>query len=237
MPCIFKRLFFVTGAIFLVMFLFACNADRKKQEPIPVSADGGWKSLFDGETLKGWSGANGAEIGSQWQVVNGDLVLTAGGGGDIITVDKYKNFELSLEWKISKAGNSGIFYRVVSDGDPVWMSGVEYQVLDNRNYPGLSNDSHKAGGVFDMYIPLVDSSQPVGEFNKARIIVNNGHVEHWLNDRKVVEYQWLSDDWKQRLAKSKFRDWKNFGRFEVGHIALQDHGNVVSYRNIKIKKL
>lgn len=231
MSIFIKRVIGALSIGLLFGLLFGCGAIVKE----PDEAE--WISLFDGKTMKGWIGANQSDIGSQWQVLDGNMVLTEEGGGDITTVEKFSNFELSLEWKISEKGNSGIMYRVINDGDPVWMSGVEYQILDNNDYPGLTKESHKAGAVFDMYAPVIDAVKPVGEFNKTRIIVDHNHVEHWLNGQKVVEYEWKSDDWNQRLNNSKFKDWKNFGKNKSGYIALQDHGNLVTFRNIKIKKL
>lgn len=225
------------SAVLLLSITSACHSGDAVKATEEVSHDEGWVSLFDGKTFTGWSGANGGEIGQQWQAIDGEMVLTEGGGGDIVTQEKFTNFELSLEWKISPKGNSGIFYRVLNDGDIVYMSGVEYQVLDNDAYPDLSSDSHKSGGVFDMYAPINGEPKPVGEFNSARIVVDKGHVEHWLNGVKVVEYEWQSEDWDKHLNASKFKDWKNFGKAETGHIALQDHGDQVTYRNIKIRKL
>ena len=170
-------------------------------------------------------------------MIDDELVLSASGGGDIVSIEQFTNFELSLEWKITPQGNSGIFYRVVKNGEPVWRSGVEYQILDDSGCSDLCPNSHKAGGVFDMYAPEVNVLKQVNDFNHTRIIVNRGHVEHWLNGHKVVEYEWKSDDWYQRLSDSKFKTWNNFGNIETGHIALQDHGDVVTYRNIKIRKL
>ena len=196
----------------------------------------GWVSLFDGETLAGWRGANGKPIGEQWQALGGILTLTGEGGGDIITDGRYENFELSLEWRVTPKGNSGIMYRVVDNEDAVWLSGLEYQVLDNAS-PDREQDSHTAASLYALYAPPEDFTLPVGEFNHARIIVDGDHIEHWLNGHKAVECTLWSEDFNRRLNASKFKDWKTFGREPKGHIALQDHGDVVSYRNIKIREL
>ncbi|SHG22642.1 protein of unknown function [Microbulbifer donghaiensis] len=196
-----------------------------------------WRPLFDGETLNGWTGVNGSRIGDAWQVVDGNLVLTAGGAGDLVSAEKFADFELQLEWKISERGNSGIIYRVADEDAPVWMSGMEYQVLDNAAYPELEKPSHSAGALFDLYAPSEEAVRPTGEFNSTKIRVEDGRVEHWLNGRMIVSYQLWSEDWRARLADSKFSDYQQFARTERGHIALQDHGDKVWYRNIKIREL
>ena len=198
-----------------------------------------WRPLFDGLSLNGWTSSNGSPIGEQWQVVNGELVLTSAGGGDIITEDIFGDFELSLEWKITNQGNSGIFYRVAPDHQPVWMTGIEYQVLDNDSYPmqGADKENHTAGSVYGLYAPIFNASKPAMEFNHARIIVKNNQVEHWLNGKKIVAYKLGSDDWNHRVRSSKFLNFTGFGLAQRGHIALQDHGKKVWYRNIKIKEL
>ncbi|WP_444886144.1 3-keto-disaccharide hydrolase [Microbulbifer sp. JMSA008] len=223
-------------AIAAAVMLGAAGCER-----VPVSStqqvDGEWRYLFDGETLQGWTGTNGSQIGEAWQVVNGNLVLTAGGAGDLVTAEQFEDFELQLEWKISEGGNSGIIYRVADGDAPVWMSGMEYQVLDNAAFPNLEKPSHSAGSVFDMYAPSEESVKPAGQFNQTRIRVENGKVEHWLNGNKIVSYELWSEDWGKRLAGSKFSNYPDFARSESGYIALQDHGDKVWYRNIKIREL
>ncbi|MCO1334985.1 DUF1080 domain-containing protein [Microbulbifer sp. OS29] len=202
-----------------------------------VQAEHQWRYLFDGETLQGWTGANGSQVGEAWQVIDDNLVLTTGGAGDIVTTDQFADFELELEWKISVGGNSGIIYRIADSDAPVWMSGMEYQVLDNTAFSNLEKLSHSAGSVFDMYAPSEDKVKPAGEFNKTRIRVEDGRVEHWLNGSLVVSYELWSADWDARLASSKFSAYSDFARSENGFIALQDHGDKVWYRNIRIREL
>lgn len=201
------------------------------------SHDSAWEALFDGKTLTGWTGNNGSKVGDAWQVIDGNLVLTAGGAGDLLTAETFADFELQIEWKISKKGNSGILYRVAEGDEPVWASGMEYQVLDNIGYPELKNSDETAGSVFDIYAPTFEAVKPTGEFNKTRIRVENDQVEHWLNGEKVVSYNLKSSDWKARIANSKFSNYKQFGQIQRGHIALQDHGDKVWYKNIKIIEL
>ncbi|MCH9691913.1 MAG: DUF1080 domain-containing protein [Gammaproteobacteria bacterium] len=204
---------------------------------IPQQQEGRWRSLFDGKTLTGWKGANGEKVGDAWQVIDGSLVLTAGGGGDILTQETFTDFELQLEWKISEKGNSGILYRVADDDQPVWASGIEYQILDNTGYPILKGTNEIAGSVFALYAPATEVDKPTGSYNKTRILLKDAQVEHWLNGHKIVSYNLKSDDWKQRVSNSKFSMYKKFGQLQSGHIALQDHGNRVWYKNIKIIEL
>jgi cytochrome c len=160
-------------------------------------------------------------------------------GGDIVTADEYENFELNLEWKISPCGNSGIIYNVVesSEHEFTYQTGPEMQVLDDACHPDSRFTSHKAGDLYDMIESNYSTVRPSGQWNKVRLIKNKGHVEHWLNGRKVVEFDMYTDKWNDMISKSKFKDMKGFGLAPKGKIALQDHGNVVWYRNIKIKVL
>ncbi len=160
-------------------------------------------------------------------------------GGDILTNDEFENFELNLEWKISPCGNSGIIYNVVeAEGyDYVWNSGPEMQVLDNVCHPDSRYVSHKAGDLYDLIESKYPVAKPAGEWNKVRIIKNQGKVEHWMNGVKIVEYDMNSPEWPELIAKSKFKDMKGFGLAPKGKISLQDHGDKVWYRNIKIKTL
>jgi len=209
----------------------------------------GWKLLFDGKTTTGWHNYNKTTIGTGWKVSDNAIMLDAvknpdgswqaKDGGDIVTQDEYENFELNLEWKISPCGNSGIIYNVVEskDHDYVWQTGPEMQVLDNTCHPDARFVTHKAGDLYDFIECKYVTVKPAGEWNKVRIIKNNGHVEHWLNGVKVVEYEMDKDKWPEMISKSKFKDMKGFGLAPKGKIALQDHGNTVWYKNIKIKTL
>jgi len=215
----------------------------------PAEKADGWKLLFDGKSLAGWRNFRQDTIGSSWIIDEGAIHLNAkkspdGGwqaasGGDIITRDQYENFELQLEWKIGACGNSGIIYNVVESDkyDFVWQTGPEMQVLDNTCHPDAKIPKHRAGDLYDMISCNHETVKPAGEWNKVRLVIKDGHVEHWLNDSKVVEFQMFDDHWAEMIANSKFKDMPDFGKAKKGYIALQDHGNQVWYRNIKIKQL
>jgi len=209
----------------------------------------GWKLLFDGETTKGWRNFKKETIGTSWVVKDGAILLDSkqkadGGwqakdGGDIITEGQYENYELNLEWKIANCGNSGIIFNVVEgeDNDYVWQTGPEMQVLDNACHPDAQIETHRAGDLYDMIACKYETVKAAGEWNQVRLIINNGKVEHWLNGKKLVEYEMFTDEWTKMIANSKFKDMPDFGKARKGHISLQDHSDRVYYRNIKLKEL
>jgi 3-keto-disaccharide hydrolase len=196
----------------------------------------GWQLLFDGKTTAGWRGFKQKGVPKGWVVEDGSLVRRAG-GADLITLRSYRNFELALEWKISSGGNSGIMYRVTEDGEATYETGPEMQVLDDAKHPDGASRLTSAGACFGLYPAPAGVVHPAGEWNAVRIVVNGNQVEHWLNDVKVVEYELLSPDWESRVAASKFSQWKGYGRAPGGHIALQDHGDDVAYRSIRLREL
>ncbi len=204
----------------------------------------GWELLFDGQTTKGWRGfgqtemPRGADGTPGWDVIDGCLVRV-GPGGDIITENIYENFELQIEWRVSAAGNSGIFYGVSAEPPNrwVWDTGPEMQVLDNAEHADGRSPLTSAGANYALYPPARDTTRPVGLFNQARIVVRGDQVEHWLNGEKILAYEWGGADWKQRVAGSKFKSMPRYGSVRDGHIALQDHGDRVWYRNLKIRRL
>ncbi|MEM1121193.1 MAG: DUF1080 domain-containing protein, partial [Bacteroidota bacterium] len=209
----------------------------------------GWQLLFDGETTKGWRNFKKEGIGSSWKVKDGALMLDSqqkdnGGwqaqdGGDIITDKAYENYELRLEWKINNCGNSGIIYNVVEADkyNYVWQTGPEMQILDNTCHPDARIETHRAGDLYDMIACKYETVKPAGEWNRVRLIINNGQVEHWLNGKKLVEFEMFTEEWAKMIADSKFKDMPDFGLARKGHIALQDHGDKVYFRSIKIKEL
>jgi hypothetical protein len=195
----------------------------------------GWRSLFDGKTTGGWRGYRQKTMPAGWKV--GDGALTRSGeGGDIVTIDQFGDFELTLEWKVAPGGNSGVFFRVTEDADVMWHVAPEVQVIDNA-YKGGLKPEQTAGANYDLHAPSRDATRPPGSWNDLRIVVKGNHVEHWLNGVKVVEYELGSEDWQRRVRASKFRDYPSYGRAVRGHIGLQDHGDNVAYRNIRIREL
>lgn len=196
----------------------------------------GWRLLYDGRSTDGWRGFRQQSIPAGWQSVDGALTR-ASGGGDVITVDQFASFELSLEWQIAPGGNSGIMFRVSESADATFQTGPEMQVLDNAGHPDGANPLTSAGACYGLYAPSASVARGAGAWNEVRLIVNGAHVEHWLNGVKIVEYELGSADWQTRLSASPFRDLPRYGREPRGHIALQDHGDRVAYRSIKLRPL
>lgn len=202
----------------------------------------GWVLLFDGESMEHWRGFNKETVPDAWTIEDNAIVLTGEGGGDIITREEYENFELMLDWKISEAGNSGIFFNVAEDPkfDYTWQTGPEVQIIDNERHPDAKqgkDNNRQAGTNYDLH-PLTEPAvNPVGEYNTVRLVVNEGQVTHYLNGKKVVEYTLWSPEWESMVKGSKFADMENYGRYHSGHIALQDHGDKVWFKNIKIRPL
>jgi hypothetical protein len=198
-----------------------------------------WISLFDGKNTGAWRGYLKSDLPASWQVVDGALTATGDHGEDIITRDQFDNFELELEWKLQKGGNSGIFFHVQEDPKlvHVWESAPEFQVLDNQAHADAKDARTSAASNYALDPPARDVTKPIGEWNRVRIIVNGAHVEHWMNGEKLVDYDMWTDAWKQRVAASKFKSMPAYGLAKTGHIALQgDHG-WVAYRNIRIRRL
>jgi Domain of Unknown Function (DUF1080) len=195
----------------------------------------GWRPLFDGKTTAGWRGFRQKAIPDGWKVVDGTLTR-AGTGGDIISIDQFGDFELTLEWNVAAGGNSGVFFRVTEDAEVMWHVAPEIQVIDNA-YKGGLKPEQTAGANYDLHAPARDVTRPPGTWNDLRIVVTGNHVEHWLNGVKVVEYELGSPDWQRRVQASKFKEYPDYGRARRGHIGLQDHGDKVAYRNIRIREL
>ncbi len=196
----------------------------------------GWQLLFDGATLAGWRAFHGDAPGPGWAVLEGTLALS-GAGGDLISTETYGDFELSLEWRVAAGGNSGVFFRVSEEHEQVWESGPELQILDNRRHPDGRNPLTSAGANYALHAPPLDVTRPVGRWNRARILARGGSVEYWLNGTRTCRFELGSEDWAQRLAASKFATMPGFARYAVGHIALQDHGDPVAFRNVKLRRL
>jgi hypothetical protein len=204
----------------------------------PEEERAGWRLLFDGKTTAGWRGFKSETVPAGWQVIDGALTRVAQ-AGDIVTAEEFQDFELALEWKVAPGGNSGIFYRVgeAPELEWVWQTGPEMQVLDDARHKDGARPETSAGACYGLYPAPRGIVRPAGEWNQVRILVQGHHVEHWLNGRKIVEYQLGSPDWMDRVRRSKFAEMPRYGREPRGHIALQDHGDWVAYRYIKIRAL
>jgi hypothetical protein len=206
----------------------------------------GWELLFDGSSMNGWHGYNGGDTES-WSVEDCSLktARTEGNYGshnrvDLATDEEYANFELSLDWKNTAGGNSGIFYAVVEDPkySAAWMTGPEYALLDDVDWPEELEPERYTGADYGIHAPSEDKQlKPVGEWNSSKIVVNGSQVEHWLNGGKIVEFERWTDDWKARFAATGWEDRGDYGLAKSGHIVIQDHGSELWFRNIQIREL
>lgn len=233
------RLLIVIGIITPCIISCATPKKSKDKATAPEEIKASAQVLFDGTNTDSWRNFKADTISHLWQIEDGALVLLGKGGGDLVSKEQYENFELELEWKISKNGNSGLFYHV-SEGDSyekVYHTGPEFQILDNEGHKDGQIKTHRAGDNYDMQSCVEENVRPVGEWNKIKLSVNKGHVEHWMNGSKVVEFQIGSPAWEAQLAKSKFTKWPDYSRAGKGHIALQDHGDKVWFKNIRITPL
>jgi hypothetical protein len=206
----------------------------------------GWQMLFDGSSTNGWHTYGKQAAGKAWKATDGTLFFDAASkkntpseGGDIVTNDEYDNFHLKLDWKISQKGNSGIIFYVHEDPAKyknTYETGPEMQVLDNDGHPDAKIYKHRAGDLYDL-IASKEAVKPAGQWNAAEIVSQNGNLTFYLNGEKVLQTTMWDDNWTTMVANSKFKAWPGFGTFKKGKIALQDHGDDVWYRNIKIKRL
>ena len=204
---------------------------------VGFSSNSEWTVLFDGKTVKGLRGYKQSGFPDSWEVVDGTLKTVPGHGVDLISEEVYKNFELELEWKVPKGGNSGIFYFATEEGNYIWQSAPEMQVVDDEKHTDRKNTLTSAGALYALIAPSANVVKPVGEFNQVRIKVKNNHVEHWLNGTKIVEYVYGSDMMWDLVEKSKFNKMPLFAKASEGHIGLQgDHG-LIWYKNIRIRRL
>ncbi|MDR2038259.1 MAG: DUF1080 domain-containing protein [Bacteroidales bacterium] len=237
----------ITFSMLLVVMCFTSVWAQKNNVLTSKEKKGGWVLLFDGINFDGWRKCNSTEMASNWVIDDESMKVLRGErkgygqGGDILFGNKkYKNFELSIDWKIEKEGNSGIFYYVVEEpGKPIYSAAPEIQVLDNWNASDNKLANHLAGSLYDMIPALPQNAKPAGEWNNIVIRVKDGKVTHTQNGVKVVEYELWTPEWKELVAKSKFKDWAGFknGPAKEGYIGLQDHGYDCWFRNIKIREL
>ena len=226
--------FKVLGAILLAATAMHNHAFAQLQSG--AAADG-WRALFDGKSLDAWRGWGSRGIPAGWHIV-GETLAKEGEVDDLVTREQFGNFELELEWKIGKAGNSGIFYRGTRDYDHIYWSAPEYQLLDDAYARDGRSRLTSAAAAYGIYASPAGVVKPFGEWNRTRIVVNGAHVEHRLNGAKVVEYELGGADWKARVAASKFSKYPRYGLATRGFIGIQgDHDGALAVRNIRIHEL
>ena len=227
--------------------LLSCKSPNTKPVALntlsPEEQQAGFKLLFDGKTLNGWKEFNRDTLSGEWTIED-SLIVCNGKGGDIgadlITVEQYENFELLVDWKISPQGNSGIFYHAVEDTmyHAAYYTAPEYQLIDDLGWPDELEEWQKTAADYAMHpAPSAKKLNPVGEWNSSKIIYNKGHVEHWLNGEKVVEFEAYTPEWQKLRDSGKWKDYPDYAISKIGHIGLQDHGSKIYFKNIKIKAL
>lgn len=219
------------NSFFVVLVASSFCWAEEKQDGVP------WQSLFDGETLAGWTDGEGkAIVEGNWTAADGVLTRKAGGSGSLFSAKDYGDFEFTFEWKILEKGNSGVKYRLAKF-DGKWL-GLEYQILDDARHPdGKNRPIRQSAALYDLKPAKTEKKlKAIGEWNQGRIVVKDGVVSHFLNHKEVVRLEIPSAEWHERFAKSKYKKTKGFGINARGHLQLQDHGDVVSYRNLKIRE-
>jgi hypothetical protein len=208
----------------------------------PSEKKAGWKLLFDGKSMARWRPYQNKATNS-WTVKDGifyckgSVTDKSDKRADMITDKQYENFDFSIDWKISPKGNSGILYMVTEEFKAAYLSGPEYQIIDDKNFPEKLEDWQKTGANYAMDPAPTAAPKPVGQWNTTRIVVNKGHVQHWLNGKKLLDFQMGTDEWKKKKMEGKWKDAPSYGLSKKGHIALQDHGSEAWFKNIKIKEL
>ncbi len=241
--------------------LFACNNESAEPEKeksttmvntvnalTPEEEKDGWKLLFDGNSLAGWHKYGGNPVGKAWKVSDSSLSLDASqmenwqikDGGDIVSDEEYEDFHLKLDWKVDSNGNSGIILYIHEDSAKFewpWMTGPEMQVLDNAGHPDAKVPKHRAGDLYDLISSSKETVKPALQWNHVEIRSEKGKLDMFLNGENIVSTMMWDDNWKKLISESKFRDMKEFGTYRKGRIGLQDHGNNVWFRNIRIKRL
>ncbi len=235
----------------LAITISSCNSAKETMTENKLTTEeksDGWKLMFDGKTTKGWHKYGGNPVGSAWKVKDGELYLDTTikenwqikDGGDIVSDEEYENFHLKLEWNIAKNGNSGIIFYINEDKSKYkwpWETGPEMQILDNNGHPDAKIIKHRAGDLYDLITVSKETVKPPGEWNLAEIKCLNGKLDFYLNGENVISTTLWDDAWKKLVAGSKFKNMPGFGTYKKGRIGLQDHGDKVRFRNIKIKQL
>jgi hypothetical protein len=252
MNYLLSRKTILLGFVFLtfssVHFAFAQsnNANEAMLNKLtPAEVKKGWKLLFDGSTLTGWKTYNRTDMATSWGVRDGAIYLDAKKGrsdvakGDLVTLEDYDDFEFTAEWKISECGNSGVMYRIVEDPKykQPYLTGPEMQVLDNKCHPDAKIITHRSGDFYDVMASKTENVKPAGEWNSIRIIMKGYKLEQWQNGVRQIKLTLGSDEINAIVAKSKWKNQKDWGKALIGKIGLQDHGDAVWFRNIKIRSL
>lgn len=227
------------GALLLAVPLEAQGAqqpDAATNTLTDAERAAGWELLFDGHGTEGWRGYMMDGMPDGWQALNGALTRV-GPGRDVITVAQFENFELTMDWKIERGGNSGIFFRAVEGPEQIYFGAPEMQILDDANHPDGRSALTSVGSNYALHPAPRGAAHAVGEWNSIRILVSGSHVQQWLNGVLTADYHLGSSDWLQRVAASKFNQWPEYGQATRGHIGIQDHGDWAAFRNVKIRRL
>jgi len=225
-----------SGGAMMATFFMSMSVGLQAGELGEKEKSEGWVALFDGKTLNGWRNYKGEGVKSGWKVEGGAMVHTKK-GGDLITEKQYENYELKLEWKISEGGNSGIFLGVREGKGAIYFTGIEMQILDNQKHKDRKDPTHRAGACYGLFASVDSAVGKVGTWNRVRILKEGDHYQFFLNGVKTADFKTESEGFKKLVAQSKFKKWPKFATYRKGHIGLQDHGDVVSFQNLKIREI
>jgi len=221
------------GCVFIIRHDFGSDVEHRRERR---EAGRAWTTLVDGTSLGAWRGYRSDAVPAGWRLEDGALTC-AGGGGDLITKEQWGSFELVFDWKIEPGGNSGVMFHVTEEHDATYETGPEYQVLDNALLADGGDARTAAAANYALHAPPADHTNPAGEWNQARLVCDDGHVTHWLNGHLVVEYELWTAEWRALVKASKFDAMPDYGTRRRGHVALQDHGSRVAFRNVRIRGL
>lgn len=224
-------------ALSMIFMGTAINTHASDNQLSEQEQQQGWQLLFDGKSLSQWRNYQQQDISPKWQIQDNAITLTEAGAGDIVTRQQYNNFELKLDWKISEAGNSGIFFLADETGKYVFSHAPEIQIIDNEKHADSKLDTHRSGSLYDMVAAPETAYKPAGEWNTVTISLNNDVLQVWQNGVMTVHIVMHSSTWDKLVAASKFANWQGFAEQTEGHIGLQDHGDKVWFKNIKIREL
>jgi hypothetical protein len=232
---------FAAAVSVVTLTTFSCQAPKAAADNTLTAAEkaAGWELLFDGKTIDKWHGYRVTTVPATWSVADGAIRAAKGEGADLVSVGEYADFEFAVDFNVSKNGNSGLFFRgVEAEKVPIYHSAPEYQIIDNDGHPDAKNGPDRwCGANYAIDAPLVSACHAPGEWNSAKIVAKGAHVEHWLNGQKTADYELWSPEWKAKVAKSKFNAWPEYGMAKSGHLALQAHGDEVSFKNLKVRAL